>query len=226
MNTMYLSSRRASSTANTHLRGKSRAPSEYPDINTIRNAIPPHCFQPSLWISFAYLARDIISIAVLTWARDSLHPSDREQVAPHHDVAARLRLRPRPASCARASGSWRTSAGHGAVSLHKRVNSVVGWAAHSFLLVPFFSWKFSHARHHGSRATWRRTWRSCRAPRRTTRGASSRSSALTLKLFEARRHCCAVQVDVHQLFGWQGYLLFNVTAGPDSRHRIEELGPP
>ena len=38
--------------------------------------------------------------------------------------------------------------GHGAFSPSKVINNCVGWAADSALLVPFFSWKYSHGCHH------------------------------------------------------------------------------
>lgn len=41
-------------------------------------------------------------------------------------------------------------AGHGAFSPVKAVNDGVGLVLHTFLLTPYFSWKFSHATHHGS----------------------------------------------------------------------------
>jgi len=40
--------------------------------------------------------------------------------------------------------------GHGGFSDSERVNDVVGWIVHSALLVPFFSWKISHRRHHSN----------------------------------------------------------------------------
>lgn len=38
--------------------------------------------------------------------------------------------------------------GHGAFSTSTRLNDLMGWFMHSSLLVPYFSWKFSHHRHH------------------------------------------------------------------------------
>jgi fatty acid desaturase len=38
--------------------------------------------------------------------------------------------------------------GHDSFSAKLTVNAVTGWFLHSILMVPFFSWKFSHARHH------------------------------------------------------------------------------
>ena len=38
--------------------------------------------------------------------------------------------------------------GHQAFSPSKNVNNTVGWILHSALLVPYHSWRISHARHH------------------------------------------------------------------------------
>ena len=38
--------------------------------------------------------------------------------------------------------------GHQAFSPSKSVNNTVGWIFHSFVLVPYHSWRISHARHH------------------------------------------------------------------------------
>lgn len=40
--------------------------------------------------------------------------------------------------------------GHGAFSTSKRLNNNVGLVLHSFCLVPYYSWKISHARHHAA----------------------------------------------------------------------------
>ena len=118
---------------------------EYPDIQTIRDAIPPHCFQPSAVRSLGYLVRDSVLIAGLGWAALTYIPQIE-------NTAWRLAVwmvygYVQGLFC---TGLWILGheAGHGAFSLHQQLNNVVGWAAHSALLVPFFSWKFSHHRHH------------------------------------------------------------------------------
>jgi len=40
--------------------------------------------------------------------------------------------------------------GHGGFSESPLVNDTVGLAVHSALLVPYFSWKISHRRHHSN----------------------------------------------------------------------------
>ena len=38
--------------------------------------------------------------------------------------------------------------GHGGFSASQRLNDCVGWVLHSLCLVPYFSWQYSHAKHH------------------------------------------------------------------------------
>ncbi|PKS05394.1 hypothetical protein jhhlp_008770 [Lomentospora prolificans] len=193
-----------------------RVPREYPDINTIRNAIPAHCFKPSLWISCGYLVRDIIFIAALAYAAITYIPSIDD---------ARLRGAAWVAYgfvqglvC---TGLWILAheCGHGAFSLYPRVNNVIGWAAHSFLLVPYFSWKYSHARHH--RFTGHMEKDMAFVPRTEKEHKERRIFGVRVEndLFEDAPIVALVRLLSHQLFGWQAYLFFNVTCGPDSLQR-------
>lgn len=197
-------------------------PVEYPDINTLRNAIPPHCFRPSLWISFAYLARDVLFIAALAYAALVYIPSIEGK--PLRITAWMAYGFLQGLVC---TGLWILAheCGHGAFSLHRRVNSIVGWAAHSFLLVPYFSWKFSHARHH--RFTGHMEKDMAFVPR-TEEDYHNRFFAklgIDAELFEDTPIVALVRLLAHQLFGWQSYLIFNVTAGPKSLQEGKRWGP-
>lgn len=107
--------------------------------------------------------------------------------------------------------------GHGAFSVHRRLNDVVGWVLHSSLMVPFFSWKFSHARHH--RFTGNMEKDMAFVPSTTPKMSPPHKLVLGFidpELFEDTPFVNLVKLLAHQLGGWQMYLLFNVTAGPDS----------
>eukprot|EP00003_Mantamonas_plastica_P007585 TRINITY_DN1642_c0_g1_i7.p1 TRINITY_DN1642_c0_g1~~TRINITY_DN1642_c0_g1_i7.p1 ORF type:complete len:132 (-),score=29.60 TRINITY_DN1642_c0_g1_i7:922-1317(-) len=49
-----------------------------------------------------------------------------------------------------ATGLWVLAheCGHGGFSDSETVNDIVGLIVHSMLYVPYFSWKYSHAKHH------------------------------------------------------------------------------
>ncbi|XP_024368750.1 delta(12)-acyl-lipid-desaturase [Physcomitrium patens] len=123
-----------------------RAPSSRPPftVGDLKRAIPPHCFKRSIPRSFSYLIFDlvIISIAVyctkffvydglLNWA-----------VWIAYWVVT---------GCV-ATGVWVIAheCGHHAFSDYQWLDDTVGLIFHSLLLVPYFSWKYSHRRHHSN----------------------------------------------------------------------------
>ena len=188
----------------------------YPDIQTIRDAIPAHCFEPSTVRSLAYVVRDVSMVAALGWAAFTYIPQIE-------------------------SFGWRTAAwiaygylqglfctgvwilahecGHGAFSVHQRLNNVVGWALHSALMVPYFSWKYSHHRHH--RFTGHMEKDMAFVPHTKADRQKRRLADLYLdrELFEDVPVVQLAKLLMHQLTGWQAYLLFNVSAGSDSQQK-------
>ena len=188
----------------------------YPDIQTIRDAIPAHCFEPSTVRSLAYVVRDVSMVAAFGWAAFTFIPQIE-------------------------SFGWRTAAwiaygylqglfctgvwilahecGHGAFSVHQRLNNVVGWALHSALMVPYFSWKYSHHRHH--RFTGHMEKDMAFVPHTKADRQKRRLADLYLdrELFEDVPVVQLAKLLMHQLTGWQAYLLFNVSAGPDSQQK-------
>ena len=137
----------------------SRQPTDTPSftIGSVRKVIPAHCFERSLIRSFGYLVADLIMVALLF-----LFSSKIGTLAPM--VSAALPLLPvwivRAAMWgaywffqgAVATGVWVLAheCGHQAFSKYQAVNDGVGLVFHSLLLVPYYSWKFSHARHHAN----------------------------------------------------------------------------
>lgn len=117
--------------------------------------------------------------------------------------------------------------GHGAFSAYKTLNNCVGWALHSLLLVPYFSWKYTHARHH--RYTGHIEKDVVFVPE-----VEQNLKQGNVALFHTLMHHAEetpiwtlLRLIRHQLFGWQLYLLLNVTAGekslPDGK-KASEVG--
>ncbi|GAQ81955.1 omega-6 fatty acid desaturase [Klebsormidium nitens] len=127
-----------------------RAPSDKPPftVGDLKRAIPPHCFKRSLLTSFSYLATDLAIIAALAFStRYFEHPTVPKLVS--YLVLWPLYW----AICGSvATGVWVISheCGHQAFSDYGWVNDTVGLVFHSALLVPYFSWKYSHRRHHSN----------------------------------------------------------------------------
>ncbi|EAQ88866.1 hypothetical protein CHGG_05485 [Chaetomium globosum CBS 148.51] len=187
---------------------------QYPDIQTIRDAIPAHCFVPSTWRSLGYVFRDVSMAAALGWAAFTY-------ISQIEDFTWRTAVwivygYLQGLVC---TGIWILAheAGHGAFSVHQKLNDVVGWTLHSALLVPYFSWKFSHHRHH--RFTGHMEKDMAFVPHTKADREKRRLADLYLdrELFEDIPVVQLFKLLAHQLAGWQMYLLFNVSAGSDSQ---------
>ncbi|KAG7692321.1 hypothetical protein KL933_000806 [Ogataea haglerorum] len=111
----------------------------------VLDAIPKHCFQKSLPYSLHFVARDILAMAAIGWVGTTYIPLVQSQ-------ALRFVLYSLQSFGIGlfGFGLWILAheCGHGAFSNYPRVNDFVGWVLHSYCGVPYFSWKFSHAKHH------------------------------------------------------------------------------
>jgi omega-6 fatty acid desaturase / acyl-lipid omega-6 desaturase (Delta-12 desaturase) len=127
---------------------KSRAPSSPPPftLGQLRAAVPPHCFRKSLAKSSAYLVADCLAATAIFAAAQAL-----DRTFAHLPVLQLLLWAVyavvQGTVC---TGIWVIAheCGHGAFSDYAAVNDSVGLVLHSALLVPYFSWKYSHSRHH------------------------------------------------------------------------------
>ncbi|KAM3289018.1 hypothetical protein P3S67_017305 [Capsicum chacoense] len=115
-------------------------------IGDIKKAIPPHCFQRSLIRSFYYVARDLLLVSVFYYIATTyfhLLPSSYCYLAwlTYWIVQGCV-----------FTGIWVIchECGHNAFSSYPRVDDTVGFILHSALLVPYFSLKYSHSRHHSN----------------------------------------------------------------------------
>ncbi|TPX10300.1 uncharacterized protein E0L32_008705 [Thyridium curvatum] len=196
---------------------KKNAEASFPDVNTIRNAIPAHCFKPSTLRSLSYVARDITLAVALGWLALTYIPQLPTTL--YRTIA--WIVYGFCQGCV-GTGIWILAheAGHGAFSAHQTLNDVVGWTLHSALLVPYFSWKFSHHRHHRFTGNMEKDMAFVPATRPNTpkRGFSTLYlDPEWLEDFEDAPVIQLLRLLVHQLGGWPAYLLFNVSAGSDSR---------
>ncbi|KAJ6392746.1 hypothetical protein OIU77_022267 [Salix suchowensis] len=125
-----------------------RVPSTKPPftLGQVKKAIPPHCFERSLLRSFSYVVYDLLISSLLGYiATTSFHllPSHFAYVAwPIYWILQGCVL----------TGLWVIAheCGHHAFSDHQWIDDTVGLLLHSALFVPYFSWKYSHRRHHSN----------------------------------------------------------------------------
>jgi fatty acid desaturase len=93
--------------------------------------------------------------------------------------------------------------GHYSFSNIKIINNIIGYIFHTFLLVPYFAWQYSHKKHH--KYTNHLTLGETHVP----------------KLYEENKIIQLLSEDIYViynvirylLFGWVGYLLVNKTGG-------------
>uniref|UniRef100_A0A0D9XJ08 Fatty acid desaturase domain-containing protein n=1 Tax=Leersia perrieri TaxID=77586 RepID=A0A0D9XJ08_9ORYZ len=125
-----------------------RSPVEKPPFTLadIRKAIPRHCFRPSVVKSFSYLVHDLsITTCLLYFAVVGIPalPSILRFIAwPLYWASQGCIL----------FAVWVLAheCGHRAFTGYTLVDDTIGLVLHSWLLAPYFSWKYSHKRHHSN----------------------------------------------------------------------------
>lgn len=182
---------------------RTRAPSTAPPftVGQLRKAIPPHCFERSLLRSSAYLIVDLVGVAVLYYASTFIDNAPA--------WLAWSLLWPaywffQGAVC---TGIWVIAheCGHQAFSKWQTVNDGVGLVFHSLLLVPYYSWKHSHRRHHSNTGS---------ITRDEVFIPATSDAHMQLHVFVWYR---AMMLAVQQLLGWPSYLCFNAAGREYSR---------
>uniref|UniRef100_A0A803QNZ7 Uncharacterized protein n=1 Tax=Cannabis sativa TaxID=3483 RepID=A0A803QNZ7_CANSA len=115
-------------------------------LGEIKKAIPTHCFQRSVVRSFSYVVYDLTIAAILYYIATRYIP-----LLPHPLSYLAWPIYGFIQGCV-LTGVWVIAheCGHHAFSDHQWLDDTVGLVLHSFLLVPYFSWKYSHRRHHSN----------------------------------------------------------------------------
>jgi omega-6 fatty acid desaturase (delta-12 desaturase) len=134
-------------------------------IKDLLSAIPAHCFERSALHSGAYVLRDLIFVSLNAYAASFIDPTlaktnfNASPLTPLISAAWQHSLTRFTLWSAYAflqglffTGLWVQAheCGHQAFSPSKTINNTVGWVLHSALLVPYHSWRISHARHHAA----------------------------------------------------------------------------
>jgi len=186
-----------------------RPKEELPNKHEIRASIPKHCFEHSYAHALYDLARDLLivstfaAIALSTLRTKELRAVDWLGWAVYSFFQGSA-----------FTGLWVLAheCGHGGFSASKRLNNAVGFVLHSALLVPYYSWQFSHAKHH-SRTNHLMDGESHNPD--TWEDFEDMLGINYHKLHEAiGDDAFAVwQLFAHLVVGWPVYLLTNATGG-------------
>ncbi|KAI9047906.1 hypothetical protein LZ554_007708 [Drepanopeziza brunnea f. sp. 'monogermtubi'] len=182
-------------------------------MKEIYDAIPAWCFKPSILRSMAYVVRDYFYLSVLVYLAVTYIPM---LPSPYLRFAAWVAYTTVQGFVF--TGIWILAheCGHGAFSKNKYLNYTMGLIMHSFLLVPFHSWRLSHSQHHKATGNMERDTAFVPHTRdswiKTQFGAKASASMVEFAELAEDSPIAALWHDlVHQLFGWPGYLLFNLT---------------
>lgn len=134
-------------------------------VKDLLSAIPEHCFERSAIKSFSYVFGDLAMVAALGYAASFIDPTVAQQFKQDNVLSPYLSLGVQQALTR--FGAWSVywilqgmvftglwviahECGHQSFSTSKTLNNTVGWVLHSALLVPYHSWRISHARHHAA----------------------------------------------------------------------------
>lgn len=178
-----------------------------PSIRELRACIPPRCFKPSGAKSTYYIARDLLLAASIF--RLILFIPQVNALSIRFTLWVILGL----AQGLVFTGIWILAheCGHGALFSSRRINDAVGFVLHSLLLVPFYSWKFTHARHH--RYTNHLTKDTVFVPNRSKEITWQWQLRQKLGYAEDSPIVLFCSLIIHQLAGWPAYVLFYIRGG-------------
>ncbi|EEP78768.1 hypothetical protein UREG_03614 [Uncinocarpus reesii 1704] len=198
---------------------------ELPDftIKQIRDAIPAHCFERNGLRGLSYVFRDLLCLGTTFYI---FHTYVTAENIPSTPVRAGLWALYTFVQGLFGTGIWVLAheCGHQSFSPSKVFNDTVGWILHSALLVPYFSWKISHGKHHKATGNMERDM--VFVPKLREQYAS-RIGHLVHQLNEIMEETpiqAATNLILQQLFGWPMYLISNVTGHNNHESQREGRG--
>lgn len=175
-------------------------------IKDILKAIPAHCYERRLTESMYYVFRDIFWLVTIGYVGNNyiqLLPNALLRFAAWsgYIYVQSLLL----------TGLWVLAheCGHQAFSDYGWVNDTVGWVLHSYLMVPYFSWKFSHSKHH--KATGHLTRDMVFVPYSKEEFLESKGANHIDDVVGDSPLYTLYELFVQQFGGWIAYLFTNVT---------------
>jgi fatty acid desaturase len=195
--------------ATSGLNGLALSGIEYPTRKEVFQAIPEHCFKRNTAKSMFYAVISTAMTLACGWAGWQIPLT--MAMAPVWFLYAMV------TGCV-ATGMWVVAheCGHGAFSDNKAIQDFVGYAMHSFLMVPYFSWQRSHAVHHSK--TNHLTEGETHVPYTIDTGKHTLQKLNGFRKFFGKKLGTTLyglqRVVSHLVFGWPAYLLAGVTGGP------------
>ena len=198
---------------------------ELPDytINDIRNAIPKHCFERSGLRGLSYVFRDIASLAATFYVFNRFVTPEN---IPSTPVRTALWALYTIIQGLFGTGLWVLAheCGHQSFSPSKILNDTTGWICHSALLVPYFSWKISHGKHHKATGNMERDMVFMPKTLEVYATRIGRLAHEVAELTEETPIYTALHLLGQQLAGWIMYLFTNTTGHNNHERQPEGRG--
>ena len=185
---------------------------ELPDftMKQIYDAIPKHCFERSALRGMSYVLRDMICLATTFYI---FHNYVTPETIPSTPVRTVLWGVYTFLQGLFGTGLWVLAheCGHQSFSPSKTINDTVGWVLHSSLLVPYFSWKISHGKHHKATGHMERDMVFVPKTREVYATRFGKAVHELSELMDETPLYTAAHMIGQQLAGWPLYLIANVT---------------
>ncbi|KAG0647599.1 Oleate Delta(12)-hydroxylase [Hyphodiscus hymeniophilus] len=182
-------------------------------MKQIHDAIPARCFKPSILRSMAYVVRDFFYTSALIYLATTYIP-----LLPNQSLRFLAWVAYTTVQGFVFTGIWILAheCGHGAFSKSKKLNWTMGLIMHSFLLVPFHSWRLSHSQHHKATGNMDKDTAFVPHTRESwlNRNFGEKAQASMIEFAELAEDSPIATLwncFIHQILGWPGYLLFNLT---------------
>ncbi|CBJ49159.1 Fatty acid desaturase [Ectocarpus siliculosus] len=184
-----------------------RPPFKFSDV---QKAVPRHCFKRNLATSATHLASDLIMVATFGYLATFISGGAIPAWAgwllwPTYWFVQGTQM----------TGVWVLAheCGHQSFSESKTINNLVGLVCHSALLVPYHSWRITHAKHHNNTGSCTNDEVFC-PPVRTDNGKSPTAEEDMAELVHEAPLVQMFWIIFMLVLGWMpGYLCFNAT-GP------------
>ncbi|KAK5236741.1 hypothetical protein LTR96_007601 [Exophiala xenobiotica] len=196
---------------------------EIPDytISDIHKAIPKHCFERSAVTGLYYVARDVASLATTFYLFNRFVTPE---YIPSTPLRAGLWFLYTVVQGLFGTGLWVLAheCGHQSFSPSKVLNDTVGWFCHSALMVPYFSWKISHGKHHKATGHLERDMVFVPATRQEWATKKGYLLHQLNELTEETPITTAYNLIAQQIGGWPMYLMTNVTG--HNKHQEQREG--
>lgn len=179
-------------------------------IGDIHKAIPKHCFERSAATGLYYVARDIVSLGLTFYLT---HKYLTPENVPSTAVRTALWALYTFVQGLFGTGLWVLAheCGHQSFSPSKVLNDTVGWFCHSALLVPYFSWKISHGKHHKATGNMERDMVFVPKTRDEYATKIGRFAHELHELTEETPIATLLDLVGQQIAGWPLYIITNIT---------------